>query len=76
MVVSVLNFIRFLSYNFAQFVYLDLSPTSLAIAKARSKLAGCTNVRWFQVGHLVEMLRIRLNKDRGLHEVEVEKELY
>ena len=75
MVVSVLNFIRFLSYNFAQFVYLDLSPTSLAIAKARAELAGCTNVRWFQVGHLVQRLRIRLTKDRGLHEVEVEKEL-
>ena len=52
LVVSVLNFIRFLSYNSDQFVYLDLSPTSLAIAKARAKLAGCTNVRWFQVGTL------------------------
>ena len=50
---QVLNFIRFLSYNFDQFVYLDLSPTSLAIAKARAELAGCTNVRWFQVGILL-----------------------
>ena len=51
LVVSFLK--RFLSYNFDQFVYLDLSPTSLAIAKARAELAGCNNVRWFQVGTLM-----------------------
>ena len=37
-----------------QFVYVDLSPTSLAIAKARAELAGCTNVKWIQVNKILQ----------------------
>ena len=48
-------FCVFLLYS-KQFVYLDLSPTSLAISKARAELSGCANVNWFQVE---EVLRNR-----------------
>ena len=51
-----------------QFVYLDLSPTSLAIAKARAQLAGCTNVKWIQVNKILQQEQALATRARSCYE--------